>query len=600
MIADDFISLWNSFNHTKEHEPYPVSMGTLSELWFCTTRNAKLIITKMVQLGWVEFVPGKGRGNHSILTFKKTLEDILFDKAVQLVKQGELKEALEQIQLYGEGTQVKERIMSWLSDYFGYNVEDSDDDRVEVLRFPIFRPITTLDPARIYYELDAHMASQIYSTLIDYDQSSQQIKGIVAHHWESNKDQTKWVFYLRKGVLFHHGKELEAEDVVHTIDRLRNSPHKWLVQQIKEIVIHDKHTVQFNLNSSNYLFLNYLSYVPMSILPADMSKDEFPNCPNGTGPFKMLKNTSKACILEAFPSHFLGRPQLDRIEISRMPNDEKILNLNKQHFERLIVNHDEAAQYDDISWKVHEEIYAGSSVLSMNLSKEGPQTNLYFRKALHRLIDRAKMVSALGEPRLYPSNGFQLRGLPSVIDREHNSSEVMPLLLQSGYSGEPIQLYCYERHEPDAFWLREECLKYGINLEINIVNWDEMAQIELIKRADCILFEVLLGDKEISQIHDYQFSHSFLRIHLSDELAEKIDRKIDEVLQEINLSVRECKLFEIESILKEHYAVLFLVHKKLGTAFHPSVQGVHMNSRGWVDFKDIWFQPEGVKAALLE
>ncbi|MBS4200842.1 SgrR family transcriptional regulator [Bacillus sp. FJAT-49732] len=600
MLADDFIALWRSFTKTKENEAYPVSMDTLAELWFCTTRNAKLIVTKMVQLGWVEFVPGRGRGNRSTLIFKKTLEDVLFDKSVQLVKQGELKEALEHIQQYGEGTNVKERIMAWLSDYFGYNVEEEDDDRIEILRFPIFRPITTLDPARIYYELDAHIASQIYNTLVDYDRSSHQLKGVLAHYWESNKNQTKWVFYLRKGVLFHHGKELSAEDVLHTFERLRNSPHKWLVKQIKEMIIHNKYTIQFNLNSPNYLFLNYLAYTPVSILPADTSNEDFPICPNGTGPFKVIKNSSKTSILEAFSSHFLGRPQLDRIEISRLPNDEKILNLEKQNYERLLVNHDEGANYDDNSWKVQEEIYAGSSVLTMNLWKNGPQNNLYFRKALHRLIDRSKMVSTLGEPRLYPSNGFHLRGLPSVIDREHNPAEVGSLLQKSGYDGEPIHLYCYERHGPDAYWFRDECLKYGINVIVNIVNWEEMAQTELIKQADCILFEVLLGDKEISQIQDYQYSHGFLRIHLDDELADKVDRKIDEVLQEPDISLRENKLLEIENILKEHYAILFLVHKKLGTAFHPSVQGVHMNSRGWVDFKDIWFKPEGVKASLLE
>ncbi|MCJ8007776.1 ABC transporter substrate-binding protein [Lederbergia wuyishanensis] len=600
MLANDFIVLWKSFSNTKDHEPYPVTMEKLSELWFCTTRNAKLIVTKMVESGWIEFVPGRGRGKRSTLTFLKTLEDILFEKSVQLVKQGELKEALEQIQLYGEGTNVKIRIMAWLSEYFGYDVEDNDNNRIEILRFPIFRPITTLDPACLYYELDAQIISQIYNTLIDYDRYSKQLKGVLAHYWESNKDQTKWVFYLRKGVHFHHGKEFTSEDIVYTFGRLRDSPHKWLVQQIKEMIIHNKYTIQFNLNSPNYLFLNYLAYTPMSILPLDMSNEDFPLCPNGTGPFKVIKNTSKNSILEANSTYFLGRPQLDRIEISRIPNDEKIMNLEGQNFERLIVNHDEGANYTDNSWNVQEEIYAGSSVLTMNLAKNGPQNNYYFRKAVHRLIDRSKMVSALGEPRLYPSNGFHLRGIPSIRDREYNPSEVGPLLQKSGYAGESIHLYCYERHEPDAYWLRDECLKHGINLEVNIVNWDEMAQIELIKSADCILFEVLLGDKEISQIQDYQYSNGFLRTHLDEELAEKIDQKIDEVLQEPDASLRENKLLEIEYILKEHYAILFLVHKKLGTASHPSVQGVHMNSRGWIDFKDIWFKPEGVKAALSE
>ncbi|MBS4179573.1 ABC transporter substrate-binding protein [Lederbergia citrea] len=601
-ISNDYILLRKAFIDVKENEPIPVSMDMLSNIWFCTPRNAKIIVTKMVNHGWVEFVSGRGRGNRSLLTFKETLEEILFNQAIHFVKQGELKEALDQIQLFGEETNVKERIMSWLSDYFGYKVENEKDHRIEILRFPISRPITTLDPARIYYEFDAHITKQIYNTLIEYDRNYQEIRGGLAHHWESNKDLTKWVFYLRKGVQFHHGRELSVEDVMYSFTRLGDSPHRWLVQPIKEMLIHDKYTLQINLNSPNYLFSNYLAYTPMSILPADLCKtnEDFPLCPNGTGPFEVVKNNSDTCFLEAFTSHFAGRPQLDRIEIARVDNEANLWKLDKQNFERLFVNHDESFNDRHTKWQTKEEIYAGSSVLTLNLSKPGPQNSFYFRKAFHRLIDRAKMVSTLGEPRMYPSNGFQLKGLPSVIDREYNSSEVGPLLQKSGYSGEEVHLFSYKRHEPDALWLREECLKHGINLVVNIVDWEDMAEIQLIKNADCILFEVVLGEKEISQIHDYQFSNGFIRLHLGEEISGQVDMKINELLMEPNAASREDKLLDIENLLKENHAVLFLVHKKLGATFHPSVQGVHMNSRGWVDFKDIWFKSDKAKAALSE
>ena len=39
------------------------------------------------------------------------------------------------------------------------------------------------------------------------------IVGDVAESWEVSEDELTWTFHLRKGVKFHSGKELTAEDV---------------------------------------------------------------------------------------------------------------------------------------------------------------------------------------------------------------------------------------------------------------------------------------------------------------------------------------------------------------------------------------------------
>ena len=42
----------------------------------------------------------------------------------------------------------------------------------------------------------------------------------LAESWESNKELTAWTFRLRKGVLFHNGRELDAEAVKLNIMRI--------------------------------------------------------------------------------------------------------------------------------------------------------------------------------------------------------------------------------------------------------------------------------------------------------------------------------------------------------------------------------------------
>ncbi len=45
-----------------------------------------------------------------------------------------------------------------------------------------------------------------------------EVVGELAESWEVSDDAAQWVFKLRKGVEFHNGKSLEAEDVVHSIN----------------------------------------------------------------------------------------------------------------------------------------------------------------------------------------------------------------------------------------------------------------------------------------------------------------------------------------------------------------------------------------------
>jgi peptide/nickel transport system substrate-binding protein len=69
--------------------------------------------------------------------------------------------------------------------------------------------------------LDAHTHNQLhtstataamYTGLTDLDAQGNIVPGI-AEIWEPNKELTSWVFRLRKGVLFHNGREVDAEAV---------------------------------------------------------------------------------------------------------------------------------------------------------------------------------------------------------------------------------------------------------------------------------------------------------------------------------------------------------------------------------------------------
>src|SRR6266446_5031914 len=96
----------------------------------------------------------------------------------------------------------------------------------------------------------SHPTAAMYTGLTDMDQQGNIVPGI-AESWEPNKDLTAWVFRLRKGVLFHNGREVDAEAVKLNILRIKDPAigtdwHRSAVDTIQSVEVLDKYTVRFN------------------------------------------------------------------------------------------------------------------------------------------------------------------------------------------------------------------------------------------------------------------------------------------------------------------------------------------------------------------
>ena len=96
----------------------------------------------------------------------------------------------------------------------------------------------TLDPAKQSYSTDYCRCTMFYNGLTELDERLNP-KLALAESIEHDK-ATVWTIKLRKGVQFHDGKELTAEDVVFSLKRHHDpatgSKAKALADQMKEIV----------------------------------------------------------------------------------------------------------------------------------------------------------------------------------------------------------------------------------------------------------------------------------------------------------------------------------------------------------------------------
>src|SRR4029434_2917096 len=98
----------------------------------------------------------------------------------------------------------------------------------------------------------SHPIAAMYTGLTDIDQQGNIVPGI-AESWEANNELTSWVFRLRQGVLFHNGREVDAEAVKLNILRIKDPTigtdwHRGTIENIHAVDVLDKYTVRFDLS----------------------------------------------------------------------------------------------------------------------------------------------------------------------------------------------------------------------------------------------------------------------------------------------------------------------------------------------------------------
>ncbi len=148
----------------------------------------------------------------------------------------------------------------------------------------------SLDPATITDAMVQNINWQLRNCLVEIDAKGEPIPEL-AESWESTPNAAKWTFKIRKGVEFHNGKTLDAEDVIFSINHHRGkdskSAAKGLMTQIKDIRADGKNVVVFELSGGNADFPYILSDYHLTIVPKGTTDFEKGM---GTGGYTLVKH----------------------------------------------------------------------------------------------------------------------------------------------------------------------------------------------------------------------------------------------------------------------------------------------------------------------
>lgn len=166
-----------------------------------------------------------------------------------------------------------------------------------ILKYGTDSEPTGFDPHTVSEEASLRIINQLYETLVATN-ADMTYYGQLAESWEIPDDVT-YIFYLRKGVKFHSGREMTADDVVYSFDRVLGKTEAGDIGAlgskdsyyggIESVEAVDDYTVKFTLKEPNAAFLGNLTSNYGAIVDKDVIAEngDLMRADGGTGPFML-------------------------------------------------------------------------------------------------------------------------------------------------------------------------------------------------------------------------------------------------------------------------------------------------------------------------
>ncbi len=614
-LLEDYYRIRTTYQHIPLHQGMTISIDQLTELLCCTDRNTKLIIRKLVDQGLIRWVPGIGRGNRSQLFFLVELGDIYQKIAKELVYQGKIKDALALHHTYKKTLPLAhEQFQNWFDTQFGYQQDLCNNKPHDTLRLRYDDVFNIVDPIHMYLRSDCHVVMQITDTLLHYEPRTMSTRAHLAHHVESSEDGRIWSFYLCRGVQFHDGKELDAQDVLYTFERVQqeNSPYTWMTEIIETMDVLDAYTLRIQLAYPCYWFDRFVCSPHLSIMQEHAARRSQMNGRNhliGTGPFRLVRNDESMVVLEAFSSYFRERALLDRVEIWIVPTYEDTIDSQESTYDLQSVpsvDQDALCQVGIEGDRRTARMECNITFLSFQQMREGVLSSPYFRQALSLILDAKHLILEVGGERAETTDRFfshELLGMDgsevgrvmggNIEEMAELAQSVRHLLLQSNYQGETLRLYTFkeEDHRQDGEWIKARCAKYGIKLEVFHFSTEELLTPERIREADLIHDSATIGeDVELSVLHLLLSGNSFLHQHFNEEQREFIQQTAQKLYATKDRRERYEIWEDAEGHLLTKYGYLPLYRNLITMRSQPALTGVTINAQGWVDYYKLWMK----------
>jgi len=333
-----------------------------------------------------------------------------------------------------------------------------------ILRIVLSQDMRTTDP-HIAYETETWaMSSLFYVGLVKLQDAGTPIPAL-AESWTVSDDGTVFTFKLREGLKFANGRDLTADDVKYSFERLLSpeqaAPTAFMFEslvgakdrlagnasEVAGIKVLDPLTVEFTTEIPVWSMMQRFALPPGFIIAkegVEAAGDNFGRQPLGAGPFMLDSWESGVRVAGSRNPYYFaeGQPFFDGFELQlgveasigvlRMESGEADIALEfvpNADYPRLVADPVLSTRL------LKSEGFPNTGYVIMNNNKE-PFNNLDVRKALSMAVDRQRLVQILNG-RATPIGGFLPASVvghnPDVVAPEYDPEGAKALLAQAGY-----------------------------------------------------------------------------------------------------------------------------------------------------------------------
>jgi len=311
------------------------------------------------------------------------------------------------------------------------------------------------------------LAHQAWDTLVHRDPETFQTKPLLATDWKLIDDLTL-EFGIRRGVKFHDGSTLSADDVVYTLNTVSNpdskvatpSNYAW-IDKAEKI---DDFRVRLVMKRPTPAALEYLSLVTPIWPKAYREKlgaEGYAKAPVGAGPYRITKvETGSGLEFERFEEYWAGspkgKPAIRKITVRFVPDPttemtellsgrvDWLWNMNPDQF-------DAVGRMPTLQAVRAESMRVG--YLSLDAAgrsgADNPLTKLKVRQAIWHAIDRETIAKQLvtGGSRVPPAPCFPSQfgcDAEAAVKYDYNPAKAKQLLAEAGFpNGFETELVTY-------------------------------------------------------------------------------------------------------------------------------------------------------------
>ncbi|MFH1513942.1 MAG: ABC transporter substrate-binding protein [bacterium] len=508
----------------------------------------------------------------------------------------------------------------------------------EVYRFAMDTDAPTLDPAMVTDTVSDKVIRDIFDCLIKFDSDMNYVP-VIAESWVAPPaGGTEWIFNIRKGVKFHNGREIKAQDVEYSFTRVLDqetaSPRTWVLNMIKGaqefnnreaesvlgIEVLDDYKIKFDLAYPFAPFLGCLSMSTCSIVPREEiekleDKEEFSLHPIGSGSFMFKKWVpDNEIVLVANPNHFEGPPKLKgvtyRIIKEAMARVQEFENGNVEHTD--IPPQELERILDDPKLS---KLVVRSSLLDVyhfgfNCNEAPFKDNINLRKAFNHAIDKEHIANNVLQGNMEVAKGFIPPRMPNYISEaqgfKYDPELAAEYLEKAGYPEgnglEPITLFVDndEIHRRIAEAAANDLKKIGIDVSIRQMEWG--AFLDAVDNGEAKFFQ-------LTWLADYPDPDNFLFVLLNTKNWGKpgnqtrfsnarFDQLTEQAQQETDWSVRHQLYLEAEAIAMEESPWLLLFTNRCNLLVQDYVRDLEITALDRaprlpnVELEKVWFSEE--------